>query len=346
MKLDEIDKNFKIEETINKEGLKFYNAEKEPFKIYGLIREGDRFRRLPGKVAKSVNEGVYALHANTAGGRVRFITDSETAAIIAVMDKMYRASHFPFTGTAGFDIYSDGIYKGTFRPQNDAERGFEGIIGGLEKGKMKEITINFPLYSDVKELFIGLAENAEILSPMPYKNEKPVVFYGSSITQGGCASRPGRSYQAVVSRRLNIDYVNLGFSGSARAEDEIIEYIKNLDMAAFVYDYDHNAPNVAHLEATHEKMFKAVREAQPRLPIIIMPRPKYYLNDEEKKRRDIILKTYNNAVAAGDKNVYFIDNTKLTAECKGEGTVDNTHPTDFGFASMAKAVGDCLEKIL
>ncbi len=346
MKLEKIDKNFKIEEIINKEGLNFYNAEKEPFKIYGLLREGDRFRRLPEKVAKSVNEGVCALHANTAGGRVRFRTDSETVAIIAVMDKMYKASHFPFTGTAGFDIYSGGIYTGTFRPQNNAKRGFDSVICGLEKGKMKEITINFPLYSDVKELFIGLDKNAEILSPMPYKNEKPVVFYGSSITQGGCASRPGRSYQAVVSRRLNTDYINLGFSGSARAEKEITEYIKNLDMVAFVYDYDHNAPSAAHLEATHEKMFKAVREAQPELPIIIMPRPKYYLNDDEKNRRDIILKTYNNAVAAGDKNVYYIDNRELTALCKGEGTVDNTHPTDYGFASMAKAVGDCLEKIL
>ena len=153
------------------------------------------------------------------------------------------------------------------------------------------------------------------------------------------------SYQAIISRRFDYDYINLGFSGNAKAEDSIADYIKNLDMSLFVYDYDHNAPTVEHLANTHEKMFKAIREKHPLLPIIIMSRPKYYLTDEEKISRNIIETTYNNAVSAGDKNVYFIDGKALTRLCKDSGTVDNCHPTDFGFASMAKALSKVIADI-
>ena len=150
------------------------------------------------------------------------------------------------------------------------------------------------------------------------------------------------SYQAIISRTFNYDYINLGFSGSAKAEDEMIEYIKNLDMSIFVYDYDHNAPTIEHLEKTHEKMFKAIREKNPLLPVIIMSRPKHFLTAEEKVRRGIIETTYKNAISSGDKNVYFLDGEALTLLCKDSGTVDNCHPTDFGFASIAKALSDVI----
>ena len=152
------------------------------------------------------------------------------------------------------------------------------------------------------------------------------------------------TYQSIVSRSFDYDYVNLGFSGNAKAEDEIIDYIKNLDMSVFVYDYDHNAPNIEHLKNTHEKMFKAIREKQPLIPIIIMSRPKHFLTEEEKIRRSIIETTYLNAVSSGDKNVYFIDGEALTSMCKDSGTVDNCHPTDFGFASMAAALTDVMRR--
>jgi len=210
----------------------------------------------------------------------------------------------------------------------------------------REITINFPLYSNVRDLYIGLQEDAITEEAKPYKSDKPIVYYGSSITQGGCASRPGMSYQAIVSRSIDYDYINLGFSGNAKAEDEMIDYIKNLEMSVFVYDYDHNSPSVEHLSSTHEKMFKAIREKHPDLPVIMMPRPKHYLSDVEKERRRIVETTYKNALAAGDKNVYYISNEELTEMCKGEGTVDNAHPTDFGFASMAKPIIKVLKTIL
>ena len=114
-------------------------------------------------------------------------------------------------------------------------------------------------------------------------------------------------------------------------------------MKLFVYDYDYNAPTVEHLKSTHERMFKAIRQANPELPVIIMTRPKYCPNNEELLRKEIAKKTYDNAVSAGDKNVYFIDGKELMSLCGCEGTVDRTHPTDFGFYSMAKVLGDFIE---
>ena len=300
---------------------------------------------MPAAVAKTVNEGVYILNTNTAGGRVRFRTNSSYVAISAKMENLGKMPHFALTGSVGFDIYADNVYRGTYKPPFEIEDGYESVVE-LGDSIEKEITINFPLYSDVKKLFIGLQKDADLAMPAPYRNIKPVVYYGSSITQGGCASRPGTAYQAIISRNLNVDYVNLGFSGSAKAEQSMAEYIKNLPMSVFVYDYDHNAPNTTHLSATHERMFKEIREQNPDLPIIILPRPKYCINKEEKKRVKIIKATYENAVNRGDKNVYFIDNKKLMKLCKNEGTVDNCHCTDLGFFSMADKVGKVIEKIL
>jgi len=195
-------------------------------------------------------------------------------------------------------------------------------------------------------LYIGLCETSAFKEADSYKNAKQIVYYGSSITQGGCASRPGMSYEAIISRNFNYDYINLGFSGNAKAEDEMIEYIKNLDMSIFVYDYDHNAPTIEHLKETHEKMFLATREKHPLIPVIIMSRPKYFLTEEESIRQSIIETTYRNAVSMGDSNVYFIDGKTLTEFCKDSGTVDNCHPTDFGFASMAKALSQVIAKVM
>ena len=118
-------------------------------------------------------------------------------------------------------------------------------------------------------------------------------------------------------------------------------------MSAFVYDYDFNAPSQEHLEATHEKLFKTVREKQPELPVIIMSRPRFYLNEHVEKMREIIRKTYINAVNSGDKNVCFIDGSTLMNErIRDNGTVDGTHPTDLGFFSMAEQIAPILKKVL
>lgn len=359
---------------IEKTGIKFYNAEEKPFKIYGVFKENGRFRRLPEEIAKKLNVHVGLLHADSAGGRVRFKTDSPYVAIRTKM-RVYDLKDYSVTASlpavAAFDMYTfEGCeynFEGVFIPTRDCFKGYEAIIEfgskkdeyvlfstysedgkkGKAEHKMRDITINFPPYSEVEELYIGLDENATVAEGGEYISIPPMVYYGSSITQGGNAVRPGLTYQAFISRRFNADFINLGFSEGALGEDEIAEYIKRLPMSVFIYDYDHNAPDAEHLRQTHEKMFKTIREAQPSLPVIMMPRPKYTgFTEAELERRDIIYTTYKNALEKGDKNVWFIESRELMALCQSDGTADNTHPSAFGFASMAKAVGNVIEKIL
>ncbi len=343
--ISQIDRNFEVKTNIAKQDLRFYSALDAPFEICGVFYENGKFRRMPEQVARSVSEGVYVLHTHTAGGRVRFRTDSPYVAIHAKMSGVGKMPHFALCGSAGFDMYIGDRYVASYIPPFDISDGFEGVID-LGHGGMREITINFPLYSNVDALYIGLAEGAWIQAPVPYAIQKPIVYYGSSITQGGCASRPGTSYQSFVERQINADYINLGFSGNARAEQEMVDYIKSLSMSVFVYDYDHNAPSIEHLRNTHEKMFLAIREQHPELPVVMMSRPKLYPSEEEMERLAIIRTTYENALARGDRNVYFIDGRDLMATAGNEGTVDTCHPTDLGFFSMAKALVPVLEGIL
>lgn len=346
--ISQIDPNFKVETKLQEEGLHFYNVKQLPFQIYGVFYEDGKFRRLPESVARSVSEGVHRLYANTAGGRVRFRTDSPYVAIHAKMSEITKMPHITLSGSAGFDMYTsegEDRYVKTFMPPYDMVDGYESVIAFKTPG-MHEVTINFPLYSEVSELYIGLHEEAFVGEGKTYKPGKPIVYYGSSITQGGCASRPGNAYESIISRRLNVDHINLGFSGSAKAEDEIAQYIARLDMSVFVYDYDHNAPTVEYLKKTHEKMFRIIREAHPELPIVMMSMPKYYLTEPEEARRAVIETTYRNALENGDQNVYFLDGKTLMAMAGDEGTVDNCHPTDLGFMSMAEALGDLLLEIM
>lgn len=342
-----VDKNFKVESNVAKDDIQLYNVLQPPFKLYGVFYENGMFRRLPENVAESISEGIAFLHTNTAGGRVRFKTSSSYIAVISKMSGVSKMPHFALTGSSGFDMYvkeKDGeVYRGTFLPPYDIEDGYESIIE-FESEEVREITINFPLYSDVRELHIGISKNAELTEADDYITGRLIVYYGSSITQGGCASRPGNSYQSIISRRFDCDYINLGFSGSAKGEKEIADYIKSLDMSLFIYDYDHNAPTEQYLSDTHERMFKTIRAVKPNLPIIIMSRPKFYLDKYEEERLSIIEATYRNAVDSGDENVYFISGSELMRLAKSDGTVDNVHPNDFGFASMAQALGDFIEK--
>jgi len=349
MDISKIDANFAVNK-VDENGLVYHNCLEESFRVYGLLlpdAEYPYFRRMPQKVAESVSANVERLAKNSAGGRVRFQTNSKRIAIRCKLKSIYRANHFTLLGSAGFDLYCGTTFAGSFRPPYDIEDGYSSELV-LNDQSMKEITINFPLYSTVAELEIGLEEGADILPPTPYSNEVPVVYYGSSITQGACASRPGCSYQNMISRTLNCDYWNLGFSGSAKAEPAIAEYISKLPMSVFVFDYDHNAPNLAYLQETHERMFKTVREANPDLPIIMISRPSVYANKKAViARRDAIMNTYLNAKNNGDNNVYFLDGSKMLSIFGGDsGTVDGTHPNDLGFACMAKVIGEMLALIL
>jgi len=346
-----IDPNFKIETNVERDGLTFFDAKCTPFKLYGVFHDGELYRRVPADVAEKTNPGVVKLAANTAGGRVRFITDSPYIVIKAIMPPEPKYSHMPRTGESGFDMYITENKKHkrlkTFVPPVKFDGGYDGVYDFTGEAENRLITINFPLYNPLYELYIGIREGSTLLPPTDYTVEEPMVYYGSSITQGGCASRPGTSYEAIISRRYDANYINLGFSGNGKGETAMAEYIASLSMSCFVYDYDHNAPTLEHYEKTHEPFFKVIREKHPDLPIVIMTRPKgkAVLSEVEYKRIDVARATYDNAVARGDKNVYFIPGYELAHLESDEGTVDGTHPTDLGFYFMAERLSETLDVI-
>lgn len=350
----QIDKNFAAEE-VKYEGIKMRHVTESPFKIYGLYRpyeDGD-FKRMPHNIAENVNTNVKSLYMHTSGGRIRFRTDSTRILLRSILPKITKFNHMPKTGVSCFDLYLDGEYYEVFKhgmlsgltPDEDKPENVYDSNITLKDKKMRDILINFPLYNRVDDVFIGLDEDAVIEASPEYSITKPIVFYGSSITQGGCASHPGNCYANMLSRQFDADMINLGFSSGAKGEPIMAEYLANLEMSVLVYDYDHNAGSAEHLWNTHENMFKIIREKQPNLPIIMITAADRYFGTIP-ERKEAIRATYDHAVAAGDKNVYFIDGDDIYAPVgRGYCTVDYAHPNDLGFYMMAQSVGKVLKEI-
>lgn len=350
MKISDYDKNFAIESNLGLEDVVWFDCKDKPFAIYGLscVEKGKNFLRMPEEVSAKVSDGVHWLSTNTAGGRIRFATDSDYIALKAVMPDNGTMPHITMLGQSGFDLYADvdgkSVYAGSFMPGNRSH-GYESWKPGI--GRLTTYTINMPLYDPVEEVYIGLRKGAELTVPAPYRYEKPVLYYGSSITQGGCASRPGNAYQAMISRRFDADFINLGFSGSARGEDVMDEYLAGIDCSVFVCDYDHNAPDSNHLRATHYKLYETFRKAQPDTPIIFVTKPDFHPGTDDEKRREVVIDTYERAKASGDSSVYFVDGAHIfDGDFSDSCTVDGCHPNDLGFFRMAQKIGDAIEPLL
>lgn len=351
MKIEEIDSNLKIKTELSVKDIAWYDAKDEIFVKYGTVESDEDYLRMPRTVAQSVSEGVAALCDNTAGVRIRFCTDSPYIAIKAVFPYLCRFPHMPLSGTGGFDLYKEvggrQSFVGAYIPPVEKDKGFEGIVyTDNTSGRKVNYILNFPTYNPVTKLYIGIKEGSKTETPDVYFNEKPVVFYGSSITQGGCASRPGNIYQNFLSRALNMDYLCLGFSGNAKGEKEIAEYMAKLHMCAFVSDYDHNAPDSEHLRNTHFALYEAIRNKNPELPYIMITHLSKGIN-EPVNRRKIIMESYLKALDKGDKNVYYIDGDSLFAGYEYDScTVDGCHPNDLGFYRMAQGILPILKEIL
>lgn len=342
--LERVDKNFAVQAGDDYTGTVWYDSLKPPFSLHGLMYEDGAFRRMPEKVAASVSPAVLELHTRCSGGRLRFRTDSPYLAIHAQMGQIGPVPHVSLTGLAGFDLYVGQQHVKPFIPPMDIQDSYMGKLP--LPGGMQEITLYFPLYAGVRELEIGLAEGSRLEPASAYPDPKPIVFYGSSITQGAAASRAGMCYTNRVCRELNRDIWNLGFSGSARGEPAIAEYIAGLPMTCFVCDYDHNASTLQDLERTHWPLYRAVRQANPDLPIVFMCRPRFVVNDFTQQRIDLIRSNYEKAKAEGDRNVYLLTGPELMELARYDGTVDGVHPNDLGFYSMAQTVIPLLERIL
>ena len=351
MKISDVDPNFKIDASVEEPDVKYYDPTKPPFRLMGVMppdpATGDIYRRLPKEVADATNEGVSWLSTFTAGGRIRFTTDSPYVIITVSLPELHPMAHMALTGIAGCAMY---CYEG-------GEQHFCNIVFPTDKtyaGKakwgdrrMRDCVIYMPLYNDVSRIYIGIAEDAHVYESPAYAIDKPVVFYGSSITQGGCASKPSSDYVSLLSRWLDSNYVNLGFSGSAKGEPVIAEYIAKMDMSCFVMDYDHNAPSPEHLEKTHYPFYKIIRDAHPDLPIIMLTRPDNVNSQDRLRRLGVVTETYLRARKEGDTNVFLIDGATFCRDMpRNDASVDCCHPTDLGFYFMAKAVLPVLKTAL
>lgn len=356
MNLQDFDSNFKDKSESIGEDIVFYSIEEAPIKIYAVKKQKTDYCadgcycRMDYEYSKTISDGVSHAIGNPAGGRIRFRTDSPYITLAVKEFSVPKAAAVSVMSSSGLDIYLEDDKGGSrcFKsavPPADNKNGFV-FTAEFGSSEMRGLTINMPTTCGLIDVNIGIKKGYSLEAPLPYAIEKPLVFYGSSITQGQISSRPGNSYENIISRHFNCDYLNFGFSGNAKGETAAAEYFKKLDMTAFILDYDHNAPTPEHLKATHEPFFKIIREANPELPIIIMSRPLFTDDADTAARRNIIKTTYDNAVKNGDKNVYFLSGKELMAIARYEGIVDNCHPNDLGLYSMAQALIGVLEKII
>ncbi len=334
----------------------WYDVRKEPsMKIHGLYKpekEG-RFIRFREDVSQTVSRGVFNAGRQTAGGRIRFKTDSRTIAVKSESEIFVLGNRTPMSASCGYDVYAeDGFGKQTYSytlcpmPTDDKNFSDCGIITG-KKG-MRTVTLNMPVNGTVTKLEIGLQKGSKLELPDDYAISKPVIYYGSSITHGSCASRPGNTYESIISRELDCDFINFGFGGLAKGEPNMAKFIATLDSTAVVIDYDHNSEGSEYLQSTHENFFKIIREAKPNLPIILVSKPDFHFAyHDEHLRRGVVMQTYINARRNGDKNVHFVDGAAIfrgysILDC----TLDDTHPNDLGFAMMAKMIGYTLREAI
>ena len=363
--IGKIDPNLAVRSK-NGEEVVWFNLREKPFDLYGVMRSADdrTYLRMPEEIFSRIdNEGARMMNERPAGGRARFSTDSPYMALRCSYSKLSEFPHMPPTGVTGFDLYCDtengSLYDLTFFPDVHGWTGYESEAKPVKTSGMRFWTINFPLYNRLDEVWIGLKPGSRLGAGKKYSCRKPIVFYGSSITQGGCASRPGNAFTSMVSRWLDMDHVNLGFSGSGLAEVEMMEYIASLDPEIFVYDYDHNAPDLEHLEKTHRRGFEIFRAKHPETPVVFVSAPGWKwigmnsvtrgenVMPEAPFRRDVVWRTYRSAWNAGDGNVYFVDGNSFFASAeRNDCTVDCSHPSDLGMYRIAEKLYDALVSIL
>ena len=340
------DSNMLIQKGINRPGIKYHEINEPEFKVYGVLMEDGAFVRMPKAVAETVSPGIAQDYVTNAGGRIRFVTDSPYVAVSAELSHIYQFSTMSIEATCGMDVYADGSFLGIVRPNIDNPDVHISELVNMRVPGEHIVEINLPLYTGVKNIVIGLDEKAVIKPAPAYKYETPIVFYGSSITNGACASRPGLAYTSRVARALDANYKNLGFGGLCKGEQPMADYIAGLDMSLFVLDYDYNAPTPEHLRATHENVYKTVREKHPDLPIVMITAPKHSMPDGFVERKNIIKQTYDNAKATGDKNVYIIFGDTFFDGIGDDFSVDNVHPTDLGFDYMTKVIYPVIKNAL
>ena len=329
--------------------MKRYYFTDAPIKIFGVphFEEKRTLRRLPDDLAALLSWAKVGMR--TPGARMCFRTDSPTLRIGVELETLHVDIGMSLYTCQSAHVligeHTSPHYLGLVYPKNYEEKTYEREFG--KAPVMEDVTIFLPMGELVKTVWVEVEDTATVEAPTPYRPTLPIAFYGSSITEGGHATRPCNTYTAILSSRLDTDYYNFGFSGNAKGQLPIADYICTLDISALIIDYDHNAPDPEFLKNTHEPFFRRVREKKPSLPIVFTTRPNFEHTPNADERRAVVRATYEHALAAGDTNVYFIDGESFfgTSErylC----TTDATHPNDIGHQRMADVYEPVLVDIL
>lgn len=311
------------------------------------------FDRLPSKAEGKVRNPVWNLSRHSAGMRVLFETDAEEIHVryTLFLDRL-AMNHMPATGVSGVDLYAEDVqgierWVSVSRPNN--KEVLSALAKKLRPGKRK-YTLYLPLYNGVESLEIGVPKSVEFSGIAP-RGEKPILFYGTSIMHGACASRPGMAIPAILGRRLKRPTLNLGFSGNGRMEKEVGELLIEQDPAVFVIDC---LPNMNE-ETVSERavpLVKQIRKAHANTPILLVE-DRSFTNTQFFPERKIRHETSRAALKRalrtlndeGIENLYYLDGDQLLG-LDGEAATDGSHPSDLGMVRYADAYEPVLRAIL
>lgn len=310
------------------------------------------FDRLPAEAERTVTPAVWNLSRDSAGMMVRFKTN---ASALHVHYKLTKANlgmpHMPATGVSGVDFYARddaGRWRWVMVTKPATQEIQAEVIKGLAPGS-REYAAYLPLYNGVELLEIGVPKGAEFEGLAPRR--KPVVFYGTSITHGACASRPGMVHTAILGRRLDRPVVNLGFSGNGRMDAAVGEFLTRIDASAYVVDCLPNmGPSDVALKCV--PLVRQIRAAKPETPIILVE-DRRFTNDwilpaKAKFHSDnhAALRTaFETLQKSGVKNLHYIEGDALYGT-DSEGATDASHANDLGFMRQAEVFEPVLRKVL
>jgi len=311
------------------------------------------FDRMPAKAEKTIRSAVWSLSHHSAGLRVRFTTDAPAIhARWTVLNERLALPHMPATGVSGLDLYvkQDGQWRWIANGRPEKKTNEQALVQNY-KGPAREYMLYLPLYNGIESMSVGVPEGVklDLLAP---DARRPVLFYGTSILHGGCASRPGMAYPSIIGRRLDYPTINLGFSGNALSEPEIAQLLAELDPSVYVYDSLPNLSTVAMINERTEPFLRTLRKAHPTTPILLIENVIYTQAEsvsarpEQAREKNRALRAiYDKLKAEGDPNLHYVSATNLLG-LDGEGTVDGSHPTDLGFLRMADEIGPAVGRLL
>lgn len=334
----------------------WYDIQLLPIEGQGWSETKAVYDRLPAKAEPKVRSAVWNLSRHSAGIAVRFTTDATEIAVRWTLTSPNLAMpHMAATGVSGVDLYvrdDEGRWRWLACGSPTSKTNAATLVSGIPAGT-RTYMLYLPLYNGVSSVEIGLPK-ASMLAPPPARpasHQKPLVFYGTSITHGACASRPGMPHPAILGRRFERPVINLGFSGNGRMEMEVAELMAEIAAAVYILDC---LPNIgADVVLARTKPCVAIlRKAHPETPIVLVEDRSYadaFLVTSKRERnrtsRAALRKVFDELKAAGDDNLYYLEGKHLLGD-DNEATVDSSHPTDLGFVRQADAFAKVLEPIL